>query len=140
MDDFTRTKRQYLLTTVLLLLASNMLVIAAWVTLRSFVSLSNQAYAVTLGVFALIISILLGLVLTKHLTSPIKALWQLIVHITPKGTTVPAPQIDSLKIGKKMIEDLATQVYQLTSAASSVRESTSGTGGITRMSLCISLF
>ena len=118
MDDFQRTKRQYLLTTILLLLASNLIIIAGWISLKTTVSLSNAEYAMALGLLAIILSVFFGLVMTKYLSSPIKALWQLIIHITPKGASVAAPQIDSLKIGKAMVENLATQVYQLTSSAS----------------------
>ena len=119
MDDFTRTRRQYLLTIILLLFSSNLLIVVAWVTLKISTNLSNAAYAITLSIFALVISVLFGLALTRHLTSPLKALWQLIVHITPKGSTIPAPQIDSLKIGRAMVDNLSMQVYQLTSSSAS---------------------
>ncbi len=115
MDYLSRTKRQFSITILLSLIASNFLIIAGWITLRSKLQLSNIDYALILGLLAIILSLLFTLVLTKHLISPLKAIWQLIVHISPNGSSVNAPNIDSLKIGHELIANLSMQIYQLSS-------------------------
>lgn len=118
MDYLSRTKRQFTITILLSLLASNLLIIAGWITLKSQLQLSNIDYALILGLLAILLSILFTLILTKHLISPLKAIWQLIVHITPNGGSVSAPNIDSLKIGHELVANLSMQIYQLSSIAS----------------------
>lgn len=56
-------------------------------------------------------------IISKYLIEPLKAIWQLILHISPSGVAVPAPNIDSLKTGRELVANLAMQVYQLTAVA-----------------------
>lgn len=76
-------------------------------------NLSNLYYVAILGVLAVVVSLFLSIMLSNHLISPIKALWQLILHIMPNGDNVPSPNLDSLKIGRELVANLAMQVYQL---------------------------
>jgi len=115
MDYLNRTKRQFFITLLLAFLATNAIIIAGWITLRSYTNLTNLDYAEILGGLAVIISLLVTLIITNHLISPIKSLWQLILHISPHGDSVPSPNVDKLKIGKELVANLAMQVYQLSS-------------------------
>src|SRR5580658_3541325 len=117
-DYLNRTKRQYFGILFLTLLASNLLLVAGWVVLSQHHNFSNQDYAVGLSLAGLILSLLFSLMLTRYLVSPIKAFWQLVLHITPNSNQ-PAPNVDSLKIGRELLANLAMQVYQLTTSANS---------------------
>ena len=119
MDYLSRTKRQYFISLFLSLFASNILIIAAWVTLRSKFGLTNLDYALILTGLALVISLILTQLLANQLISPLKAFWQLILSLSPSGNAVQPPNIDSLTIGREMVANLALQVYQLTSIVKS---------------------
>ena len=114
-DYFVRTKRQYLLSLFLMMLASNFVLIAIWITIKNKLSLSTGEYTEILGMVAVVISIALALVLTNHLISPIKALWRLIIGIAP-NSSMPTPNIDKLKVGHELVANLTAQVIQLSSA------------------------
>ena len=120
-DYLSRTKRQYFTSLFLALLAGNFFLIAVWLGLRSYLTLNIGIYAGILVLATLISSWLLASVISKHLISPVRALWQLIIHITPAGG-LPAPDIDKLKVGRELVADLTSQVLQLTSIAINQRK------------------
>ena len=122
MDYLNRTKRQFLITILLAIIASNFIVIAGWITLRSKTNLSNLDYAIVLGGLAIIVSLIMGTILTNHLISPLKTIWQAILHISPNGTSIQSPNVDSLKIGRELVANLTMQVYQLSSTADTQRQ------------------
>lgn len=120
MDYLSRVKRQFLITLLLSFLTANAAVIALWVTLRSETTLSVAFDAMIVGAAALIISTVFALWLSGYLLTPLKAVWQIILHISPNGHSVATPHVDSLKIGRELVANLAMQIYQLTSVASQV--------------------
>ena len=118
-DDYlTRTKKQYRLSLVLTLLASNFIIIAGWITIRTELKLSNNYYALILGGAAIATSIIFGSLLTKHLASPITAIWRSVLRINPKNQLIPTPDIDSLRIGRELVANLTMQIFQLSSTNS----------------------
>ena len=108
-DYLSRTKRQYFGVVLLALLSASLILTAAWVAATYYLHISSKLY-IGLIVFgtAIILSWVLALVLSKRLIEPVKALWQLIIHITPNGG-LPAPDIDSLKIGHELVADLSAK-------------------------------
>jgi len=124
-DYLSRTKRQFFISLFLALLASNLIVIAGWITIRSKFNLSNLVYAIILIVIALIFSLLLSLILANSLISPLKSIWQTILHLTANGDSIPAPNQDKLKFGKELVANLTLQVYQLASTTNTKKASES---------------
>lgn len=54
---------------------------------------------------------------TNYALQPLKAVWQLILHVSPGQTEQSAPETDKLKVGRELVVNLAGQVYQLTDIA-----------------------
>lgn len=108
-----RTKRQYLTSLILMLLAANVILIACWITLKTYLHLNDLAYSLILLGVALVLSFSFALILSNHLIAPLRALWQLVINITPGGG-LPPPNIDQLKVGRELVADLSAKVLQLT--------------------------
>ncbi len=123
-DYLSRAKRQYTSALLLGLICEGLVLIALWEVLRIFInpSLNNLYFGLILGGTTILMSLLLANILTKRLLSPVQALWQLIINISPNGS-LPPPNIDALKIGRELVADLSAQVLQL--AASSGERTTS---------------
>ena len=116
-DYLSRTQHQYFGAVLFALLGASLILTAVWVAATYYLNISSKLY-IGLIVFgtAIILSWVLALILSKRLIEPVKALWQLIIHITPEGN-LPPPNIDSLKIGHELVADLSAQVLQLTATA-----------------------
>ncbi|MCL4357987.1 PAS domain-containing sensor histidine kinase [Patescibacteria group bacterium] len=112
-DYLSRTKRQYLTSLILMLLAANVILIASWITLKTYLHLNDLGYSIALLGVALVLSFSLAIILSNHLIAPLRALWQLVINITPAGG-LPPPNIDQLKIGRELVADLSAKVLQLT--------------------------
>lgn len=71
---------------------------------------------VIIGV-TLLLAVLLSLLLTAQATAmvltPLKALWQLILHLSPTEHGVSAPDIANVRLGRELLASLSAQVYQL---------------------------
>ncbi len=116
-DYLSRTKRQYFGILLSALLSGGAIVLGAWVLAVYLIHpLSNLMLGLILAIAIIVASWLLSIILSKSLIAPLRALWQLIIHITPNGG-LPAPDIESLKIGHELVADLSAQVLQLTSVA-----------------------
>ncbi len=127
-DYLSRAKRQYLLRLLFALLVVNIILIATWYLVTTKVHahiLSNikLEHALILIILAILSSLIGALLLTRSLLSPLRALWQQIVNLAPSGNTSP-PNIDTLKVGRELVADLASQVMQLASATSDKLSST----------------
>jgi signal transduction histidine kinase len=64
---------------------------------------------------------------TMSLT-PVQKLWQAIWHISPNAN-MPAPDIETIKLGRELISSLVLQVYELASHGSNIQQA-SGNPGI----------
>ena len=50
-----------------------------------------------------------------YILEPLKMVWQAILHIAPDSSSVPAPNIDELRLGHDLVNTLVLQVYQFAS-------------------------
>jgi signal transduction histidine kinase len=74
----------------------------------------SLAAAVVLGAVMTFVVVRLA---TDFLTQPLKALWQAILHLSPTEQGVAAPKIDDLRLGRELVANLVSQIYQLSSVA-----------------------
>lgn len=54
---------------------------------------------------------------TAYTLQPLKAIWELILHISPGPTNVASPDTNKLQLGRELVVNLAGQIYQLTDIA-----------------------
>jgi signal transduction histidine kinase len=65
----------------------------------------------------LIISLIAAALASKSATSPLKALSQAILHISPSPIPVKSPDADKLKVGRELVSGLIRQVYEMNTGA-----------------------
>ncbi len=102
---------------ILLVLAQNACLVASWLLLQRFTPLPTliaAALAVTIGG---IVALMIAGSASRFLLTPLDALRQIIVHISPDQALSAPPDIAKLKIGRELVASLAGQVYQLTDIA-----------------------
>lgn len=121
MSYFSKTKRQYSLLLYLSFLASSAIAVLSVIFLKKL-QLKVDLYYLAIAAVLIVVSLLFTLIIGGLLISPLKHLWKLIVSITPHSNTQP-PQIESLKIGRELVTNLTAQIYQLTSSAGNLKNS-----------------
>ncbi len=116
-DYLSRARNQFFSILLWNLVGLGLILVAIWGVLRTFFHpiLSSPYFGLILGGSTFVISLFLAKILSTRLISPVQALWQLIINISPNGN-LPPPNIDALKIGRELVADLSTQVLQLTAS------------------------
>lgn len=67
----------------------------------------------------LVLTTLLSALITTSVLEPLKNIWKAILHIDPEHHGTPAPNLDSLKIGRELVTNLTLQIYQFASQQNS---------------------
>ncbi|HET9174270.1 MAG TPA: ATP-binding protein [Candidatus Saccharimonadales bacterium] len=105
---------------LMMLIAGNAILIAtAW---YGFTQLQLPAIVVIGGLVGLmvILSAVITSTATRYFITPIRALWQAILHLAPHEAAIAAPDLATLRIGRELVSSLTAQVYQLATVAEKV--------------------
>lgn len=109
--------KQVQLSTASLVLFGNLFVFASFAVsifiydLEPVITLLIMAGSAVLGI---IISAIIG---GNMWLGPIRAIWQTIMHVSPSEHGVAAPNIDNIKLGRELITEVTTHIYQLANVA-----------------------
>jgi signal transduction histidine kinase len=95
----------------------NLVLVSLAVVINSYTPLAEIYILAIVILVGLIYASFLAKAYSSYMLQPLKAIWQLILHISPEQNSVPAPETDKLKIGRELVTNLAGQVYQLTDIA-----------------------
>lgn len=120
MDYFTRLSSQIKLRIFITLIIPALLAAALWWTVEYYSNLPDWAMLVVMPIIIVVVAGIVAVRLGNYVVQPIEALWQIILHVSPHEHGVAAPQIDSLKLGRELVANLASQVYQLANVAAQV--------------------
>ena len=114
LQQFRRTIRQSLIG---LLCLENAVVIG----IEWFASTHTAISPVEASLISLILGSALTIVIifigTSFVLQPLKAIWQAILHLSPDQHGIAAPKLDDLLIGRKLVANLTSQLYQLVDVA-----------------------
>lgn len=119
MDDLGQLRKRIRLAVLGLLVATNGAAVGGFWALRQYTGLSDILIAGVCLAVTLTAAWLIARTFTNYVTSPLRALWQAIVHLSPTDQGVLAPQINELRLGQALVANLSAQVYQLANIASS---------------------
>ncbi len=115
MDHFTRLKRQIKQHVFLVILAANLsFLVTTWLSVDLF-GADNYILLVVLCVLALVWAMIFSVTVTDYSITPVRLLWQAILHVSPGHSNTPAPDIGKRQAGRELITSLCLQVYQLAS-------------------------
>lgn len=124
MDNLEKFIDKVKTTLFAFIILENLFIVGLFWALTSQISLDPILGGLICLVTAIIINgVLLGTV-SNYINSPLKAIWQAIVFLSPTQHGITAPKPDELKIGRELTTSLIAQVYQLANIAEhSVEES-----------------
>ncbi|HEY8999279.1 MAG TPA: ATP-binding protein [Candidatus Saccharimonadales bacterium] len=122
MDNLQRFISQFRSRLFALLLVDNLIILADW-------WLADQVFKLT-GLWLLVVIVAIPLIgisflpwlSAKYLTHPTKLLWEAILHIAPDVTNVPAPDLKRAGLGRDLIDNLVSHVYQLANVSNTVEQ------------------
>jgi signal transduction histidine kinase len=109
-----RTAKLHIFVTVLI---NNGLLIGGWWLGDKILGLKDPELVALLFGITAVEAILIALSLGNYLTQPVKALWQTILHLAPKGAEIAAPKPESLHFGRELVTSLTTNIYELVNTA-----------------------
>src|SRR5579859_5815792 len=114
MGYFQSFIRQFRARLFLIIFINNVLILGDWYIIDRVVKLSGWWALVGIAIVPLITLGLVPWLTTSALTQPTKLLWQAIMHIAPNTASVtPAPKLEQLRLGKELVINLVSQLYQL---------------------------
>ena len=117
MDYLARLTRQTKFGLFSAIIATNAVVIGAWFVGAKVLDLEIWMIATVLPLVAVVAALIATSLAAKLLLEPVQALWRVILHVSPHEHGIAAPQLEKLKIGRELVANLASQVYQLASLA-----------------------
>lgn len=94
-------------------LISGVLLIGSWWIADQYLDVSSFLMLAGLGVLWIIISLTFGKIVTTKTTSPLKALSEAILHISPSPIAVASPDVEKLQLGRELVSSLVRQIYSL---------------------------
>ena len=91
--------------------------IGAWWAMDQFLGLSTAQIMVIISGLWLFFMLLIGTVVAAKISSPLKAISQAILHVSPSPLPIPAPEIEKLSLAKELVANLNRQVYDYASGS-----------------------
>lgn len=117
MDHLEQVRRQVRLYLLGLIIAGNILIIAAAYVLGEVAQLP----AIVVGLLCLVlaggVAAIISIVASRYVLQPLQAVWQAIVHLNPSEQGIGSPQLEQLSLGRELVANLTAQIYQLASTA-----------------------
>lgn len=120
MDQFEAFRRQVRSHLAAILVADHgFMILAAWYTyvVRHFSVMETVTLSVAL---ATVLTIGFTVLSTTYLTRPLQALWQAILHISPRTADKPAPDLSRVRLGREVVTNMVSHIYQLASVVDTV--------------------
>lgn len=106
--------RQYLFVVVV---AENAALIGFWYFSATHLGMSPTMLLVISATAGVVLTLTIAYLSSNFILQPVQALWQAILHLSPTQQGIAAPKIDELRLGRKLVANLTTQLYQLVDVA-----------------------
>ena len=110
MDDFQRLERKAYIYLLLMHLLVVLTGVGIWLVADHF---KMPLIAIIIGATAgtLFVAGFAAKVSSKYTLQPLHTLWQAILHVAPDINTVPAPNMEKVRLGQELVNSLALRVY-----------------------------
>ncbi|MGC1177417.1 MAG: ATP-binding protein [Candidatus Saccharimonadales bacterium] len=113
MDYLQALIRRAKLNIFVVILFNNLLLIGSLFIGGAVLELNASGIFILLAVVTFAEATLITTGLGNYLMQPLKALWQTILHLSPDGGNVAAPNPQSLRFGADLVASLDTYIYEL---------------------------
>lgn len=114
LDQLKRSLKGYLIAA---LLVTNLAVIGIYLGLKHYTALGSSVGLAISAAAALLLAIIIAKIIINLAINPLASIWQAVLHLSPTEQGNPAPDPNTLKLGREMVANLTGQIYQLASVA-----------------------
>ncbi len=131
MDNFRALKREVHLYSMLIIVLALLLVLSAALIASEYLQLDPVVQYAVLIAAAFVTATIASVAVSTIALGPSKAIIQAVNHVRGNASLEPAPQIDTAKIGKAFIKDIALFMYDTAGSAptsTQVAQSVTGAG------------
>jgi NtrC-family two-component system sensor histidine kinase KinB len=123
MGYFQTFIRQFRARLFVVILINNGLILIDWYVVNQVIKLTGWWALVAIVAVPLLTLGVIPWVSTRTLTQPTKFLWQAIMHIAPSTAgEMPAPKPEELQLGRELVTNLISQLYQFTSVVQGMEQ------------------
>jgi signal transduction histidine kinase len=121
LSKLVRTVRWYLIG---IFFAYDLLVVALWWLFEHVLThrLSDIQVLIALVLLSPVLIVVFAFITAAYVTSPLKAIWQTILHISPTEHNIAPPKVESLRLGRELVASLSAQIYQLANMAETIEK------------------
>ncbi len=112
LQQLTSQVQKHLLFVVLV---ENAILVALWWVITQYTSLNSYVVLGALVAAGTSGAVLITKISSTYILEPTKALWQAILHVSPRSHNTVPPHIESLRVGRALVTALTTEIYQLVS-------------------------
>ena len=121
MDYLQGFEKQFRYRLTFLILISSVILIGAWYLIHNYFLAPEWEQGVCISVIAVLLAVILPILSSKSLTSPLRLIWQAVLHIAPETQKeTPAPDLNSAHFGKELVTSLTSHIYQFATVADTV--------------------
>jgi signal transduction histidine kinase len=117
MDYLQKLIRRTQLVLFIIILIDNAVLIGGWWLGSKILGLKTIELIGLLVVVALLETALIAVALGRRLMQPLRAVWQIILHLAPGSNDIPAPKPEALHFGREVVVNLSNHIYELVKAA-----------------------
>jgi signal transduction histidine kinase len=104
------------------LIINNALLVGGWWVGIHVLHLDSTECLAMLAVLALVLVLIIAAVTTKYVIQPIRLIWQAVLHISPDTANSAAPDLRQAHLGKELVTNLISHVYQIANVSQSVEQ------------------
>lgn len=126
MDHLQKYTAQLRTSLFFVLLANSAAVIATWSALHSLLwpdrPFDDPRTILVLVGLAILEGVCIAFLSSLYFVSPVKFIWQAVLHIAPNTENSPAPDPKSVLLGREFVTILASQIYQIASVVEQVEK------------------
>ncbi len=118
MDDFQRYLNKFKIRLLVSLLIENLIIVGLIYLTVHYLNIGLKETLIIACLLSFFLSLVTTLMLSNGLTSPLKQLRQAILHISPSyNQPIGAPDTNKLTLGRELVSNLISQLYQIASVA-----------------------
>lgn len=121
LQKFTAQVRSHLL---IILLANNFFLVACFWYVHTYQHLTPEATILLLAGMGIFLSLGFMWLSTRYFSEPLTIIRQAVLHISPETADQPAPNLARAHLGKEVVTNLVSQIYQLASVMDSMQQLT----------------
>lgn len=118
MNHLEQIRRQVRQRLLLLICIDNLAIIGFWWIALKYGHLSAVMIALGSAGLGLVVGGLVIFSVSDYVLTPLQALWQAVLHLSPTEHGIAAPKLEDLKLGRELVTSLTSQIYQMSDVIS----------------------